>query len=300
MHARQLCLQPPGHPLSTCSCVCPHPLLKCRCWSICSSTTTAACRQAVWPAGWDEWYPSAIAPALPWVHAAALTQQRCGLRQCRQPTCTSAQSRRSACCCHSRNPTRSSRRWWFRCGINRTPCVESNGCLTVLRSLPVACSTGAGNGSGCGGRAGRGSQACLPQRVLVPALLPQKLKDTAFKALLAAIKSLDTWAGPIKSAAAAVALDSDGTAGAGGAGDARGGRQGLVVLPPLLLLPQPTLRRPVARCLCLASLVQEARAAARARLRRRATERYVSRCSSCGRCAWGGCGQGAPVVIKLW
>ena len=45
-------------------------------------------------------------------------------------------------------------------------------------------------------------------------------------ALLAAIKSLDTWAGPIKSAAAAVALTSDASgagAGAGGEGGEGGG-----------------------------------------------------------------------------
>lgn len=46
----------------------------------------------------------------------------------------------------------------------------------------------------------------------------QKLKATAFKAVLAAIKSLDTWAGPIKSAAAAVALQPDAAAAEGGGG----------------------------------------------------------------------------------
>ena len=62
----------------------------------------------------------------------------------------------------------------------------------------------------------------------VPAA-PQKLKATALKALLAAIQSLDTWAGPIKSAAAAVALAPDAStalqagAGAGaGVGDGDG------------------------------------------------------------------------------
>jgi hypothetical protein len=42
----------------------------------------------------------------------------------------------------------------------------------------------------------------------------QKLKATALKALLAAIQSLDTWAGPIKSAAAAVALTPEDAASA--------------------------------------------------------------------------------------
>ncbi len=46
----------------------------------------------------------------------------------------------------------------------------------------------------------------------------QKLKATALKALLAAIKSLDTWAGPIKSAAAAVSLTTDAAAPGGAAG----------------------------------------------------------------------------------
>lgn len=52
----------------------------------------------------------------------------------------------------------------------------------------------------------------------LPAPTPQKLKATAFKAVLAAIKSLDTWAGPIKSAAAAVALQPDAAAAAEGGG----------------------------------------------------------------------------------
>ena len=57
-----------------------------------------------------------------------------------------------------------------------------------------------------------------------PPPVAQKLRATALKALLAAIKSLDTWAGPITSAAAAVALTADAAGGAAGSmGDAAGG-----------------------------------------------------------------------------
>lgn len=68
-----------------------------------------------------------------------------------------------------------------------------------------------------------GQAAGQPRMRPWPALyVPQKLKATAFKAVLAAIKSLDTWAGPIKSAAAAVALQPDAEAAAEGGAGAEG------------------------------------------------------------------------------
>lgn len=61
----------------------------------------------------------------------------------------------------------------------------------------------------------------------------QKLKATGLKAAMAAIQSLDTWAGPIKSAAAAVALTPDaGASGAGGASVGGGSGQGGEVEAP--------------------------------------------------------------------
>ena len=74
----------------------------------------------------------------------------------------------------------------------------------------------------------------LPRTPPRPA--PQKLKATALNALLATIKSLDTWAGPIKSAAEGVALTAD-AAVAGGApgadgGEGNGGSEGELAAQP--------------------------------------------------------------------